>query len=101
MVGVNAQIATNGVQANSGVGFAIPIDTAKDVIPELRRDGKIERAYLGVSSAEVDSDVARRLNLPQSTARWCRPWSRAARPPSRAARRASAARSRDCSTAAT
>jgi S1-C subfamily serine protease len=64
VIGVNAQIATNGVQANSGVGFAIPIDTAKDVVPELRRDGKIERAYLGVSSAEVDADVARRLSLP-------------------------------------
>ena len=63
VVGVNAQIATNGVQANSGVGFAIPIDTAKDVIPKLRSDGEIERAYLGVSSAEVDSDVARRLGL--------------------------------------
>ena len=64
VVGVNAQIATNGVQANSGVGFAIPIDTAKEVIPELRTDGKIERAYLGVSSAEVDSDTARELKLP-------------------------------------
>jgi S1-C subfamily serine protease len=64
VVGVNAQIATNGVQANSGVGFAIPIDTAKDVIPKLRSDGKIERAYLGVSSAEVDADLARSLSLP-------------------------------------
>ena len=64
VVGVNAQIATNGVQANSGVGFAVPIDTAKEVIPELRSDGKVERAYLGVSSAEVNPDLARELDLP-------------------------------------
>ena len=63
VIGVNAQIATSG-GANSGVGFAIPIDTAKEVIPELRRDGEIERAYLGVSSAEVDADAARELGLP-------------------------------------
>ena len=64
VIGVNAQIASNGNRSNSGVGFAIPIDTAKDVIPELRRSGEVKRAYLGVSSAAVDSGVARELNLP-------------------------------------
>ena len=55
VIGVNAQIASNGNSSNSGVGFAIPIDTAKDVIPALRRSGEVKRAYLGVSSAGVDS----------------------------------------------
>ena len=64
VIGVNAQIASSGNRANSGVGFAIPIDTAKEVIPELRRSGEVKRAYLGVASTEVDSEVARRLNLP-------------------------------------
>jgi S1-C subfamily serine protease len=64
VIGVNAQIASSGNRSNSGVGFAIPIDTAKDVIPELRRSGEVKRAYLGVSSADVEPDVARRLNLP-------------------------------------
>jgi len=64
VIGVNAQIASNGNRSNSGVGFAIPIDTAKDVIPELRRSGEVKRAYLGVSSAAVDSGVARQLKLP-------------------------------------
>jgi S1-C subfamily serine protease len=64
VIGVNAQIASSGNRSNSGVGFAIPIDTAKDVIPELRRSGEVKRAYLGVSSAAVDSGVARELNLP-------------------------------------
>ena len=64
VIGVNAQIASNGNQSNSGVGFAIPIDTAKDVLPELRTSGEVKRAYLGVSSAEVDSQIARELKLP-------------------------------------
>jgi S1-C subfamily serine protease len=64
VIGVNAQIASNGNQSNSGVGFAIPIDTAKDVLPELRTSGEVKRAYLGVSSAEVDSQIARDLKLP-------------------------------------
>ena len=64
VIGVNAQIASNGNRSNSGVGFAIPIDTAKDVLPELRTSGEVKRAYLGVSSAEVDSQIARELKLP-------------------------------------
>jgi S1-C subfamily serine protease len=50
VIGVNSQIATNGSDSNSGVGFAVPIDTVKKVVPRLKADGKIDRAYLGVSS---------------------------------------------------
>jgi S1-C subfamily serine protease len=63
VIGVNAQIASSS-RSNSGVGFAIPIDTAKDVIPELRSSGEVKRAYLGVSTAEVDAEIARELELP-------------------------------------
>jgi S1-C subfamily serine protease len=52
VIGVNSQIATNGTDANSGVGFAVPVDVVKSVIPQLQRDGKIDRAWLGVSSSE-------------------------------------------------
>jgi putative serine protease PepD len=51
VIGVNSQIASQS-GSNSGVGFAVPSDTVKDVVPKLIADGKIERAYLGVSSAE-------------------------------------------------
>jgi putative serine protease PepD len=49
VIGINAQIRTSG-GANSGVGFAIPIDTAKEVVAELKEDGEVERPYLGVST---------------------------------------------------
>jgi S1-C subfamily serine protease len=54
VVGINAQIAT-GTQANSGVGFAIPIDTAKQILPQLKRGIEIERAYLGVQTSDSDT----------------------------------------------
>jgi S1-C subfamily serine protease len=58
VIGVNAQIATNGAAANSGVGFAIPADVAREVIPKLQKDGKIDRAWLGVSTGERPSGAA-------------------------------------------
>ena len=35
---------------SSGVGFAVPVDTVKEVVPQLIKGGEIERAYLGVST---------------------------------------------------
>jgi putative serine protease PepD len=54
VVGINAQIATS-TQSNSGVGFAIPIDTAKQVLPQLKRGVEIKRAYLGVETGDADT----------------------------------------------
>jgi putative serine protease PepD len=54
VVGVNAQIATN-TGSNDGVGFAIPIDTAKQVVPQLKSGKKIARPYLGVSTGTADT----------------------------------------------
>ena len=54
VVGVNAQIASN-TGANDGVGFAIPIDTAKDVIPQLKAGKEIKRPFLGVSTSDPET----------------------------------------------
>jgi len=52
VIGVNSQIRTGGGNANTGVGFAVPVDTVKDVVPQLERNGRVARGYLGVSSGE-------------------------------------------------
>ena len=57
VIGVNAQIATS-TGANDGVGFAIPIDTAKQVIPELKAGREITRPYLGISTSDAYVRVA-------------------------------------------
>jgi len=51
-IGVNSQIATSG-GSNSGVGFAVPAATVREVVPLLERDGEIERPYLGVSTGDA------------------------------------------------
>src|SRR3954469_825323 len=64
VIGITSQIATGGGGGSVGVGFAIPIDTAKSLLPKLKQGGKIERAYLGIEMADVTGQVARDLNLP-------------------------------------
>ena len=51
VIGVNSQIASSS-GGNSGVGFAVPVDTVREVAPKLIKDGKIDRAYLGLASGE-------------------------------------------------
>src|ERR671915_245974 len=64
VIGINSQIATGGGQGSVGIGFAVPVNTAKDLLPELRQGKEIERAYLGVSMATVNEDVANEADLP-------------------------------------
>jgi putative serine protease PepD len=50
VIGVNSQIATAGGGGNVGIGFAVPANTVRQVVPRLERGGSIKRAYLGVST---------------------------------------------------
>ena len=64
VIGINSQIATGGGQGSVGIAFAIPINSAKQLLPRLERGGKIEHAYLGVEMAPVTKSLARQLKLP-------------------------------------
>ncbi|MEA2482598.1 MAG: hypothetical protein QOC55_545 [Thermoleophilaceae bacterium] len=66
VIGINSQIATDGTPGSVGIGFAEPINTAKRVIPQLERHGRIIHAYLGVTTYPVNSDLASAVNLPVS-----------------------------------
>jgi putative serine protease PepD len=65
VIGVNSQIATAGSQGNVGVGFAVPSNTVRQVVPRLARGESIDRGYMGVTTtdavggggAEIDSTV--------------------------------------------
>jgi len=63
-IGINAQIATDGTQGSVGIGFSIPINTAKELLPQLEKGGEIKRGYLGVRAADVSAAVAKELDLP-------------------------------------
>ena len=65
VIGVNSQIATGGSsEGNVGIGFAIPVNTVKDVVEQLKADGSVEHAYLGISAATLSPEVSDALNLP-------------------------------------
>jgi S1-C subfamily serine protease len=64
VIGINSQIATGGGQGSVGIGFAVPVNTAKELLPQLREGGEIEHAWLGVQMSDVDEDVAKELDLP-------------------------------------
>jgi S1-C subfamily serine protease len=64
VIGINSQIQTGGSNGNVGIGFAVPINTARDVVRQLQDHGEVKHAYLGISGATITSDLARAVNLP-------------------------------------
>ena len=67
VIGVNAQIETGGASdGNVGIGFAIPINTVKDVVAQLIRHGKVEHAFLGIEGKTLTPEIARLFHLPVS-----------------------------------
>jgi len=66
VIGVNTQIISNS-GANSGIGFAVPINTAKRVIPGLIEAGQYEYAWLGISGTTLTGDTAELTGLPRNT----------------------------------
>ena len=63
VIGINSQIESQS-GGNEGVGFAVPIKTAADVVSQLENGGEVHRAYLGISGGDITSEIARALNLP-------------------------------------
>ena len=64
VVGINSQIETGGGGGNVGIGFAIPINTAREVADQIEQNGKVQHAYLGISGGTITPDLAKALNLP-------------------------------------
>jgi S1-C subfamily serine protease len=64
VIGINSQIETGGSGGGSvGIGFAVPIDTAKSEISQLERGGTVRGAYIGLTSLTIDGSLSA-LNLP-------------------------------------
>ena len=67
VIGINSQIETGGSGSGSvGIGFAVPINTAKSEIAALEKGGTIRGAYLGLTSLTIDGSLSA-LNLPVKT----------------------------------
>ena len=65
VIGINSAIFSNtGVYA--GVGFAIPSNTLKKVIPELLKNGSYQHPWLGITGVDVTPDIATKMNLTEA-----------------------------------
>jgi len=64
VIGINTLIATGGAEQSSGIGFAIPINTAKAVLGDLTKYGRVRRPSLGIVSLAIGPDVAEQMGLP-------------------------------------
>jgi 2-alkenal reductase len=63
VIGVNVMILS-GSQASAGVGFAIPVNIVKQVVPVLIEDGRYPYAWLGIVGRDVDRETALAMDLP-------------------------------------
>jgi serine protease Do len=66
VVGINTAIRANA----NNIGFAIPINMVKELLPILVKDGKITRSALGISVRELDTSEAERLKRPDARGAW-------------------------------
>ena len=65
LVGINSAIFSQ-TGGWAGISFAIPVNLAKQVLPQLRERGRVVRGYLGVALAPVTADVAREVKAPEA-----------------------------------
>jgi S1-C subfamily serine protease len=63
VIGVNSQIESES-GGNVGIGFAVPINTVKDVVSQLLESGEVDHAYIGVEMATITSELASNVRLP-------------------------------------
>jgi serine protease Do len=66
VVGINTAIFSQ-TGGNIGIGFAIPINLVKDILPELKNEGKVTRGWLGVSIQRVTPEIAEGLGMEKAS----------------------------------
>jgi S1-C subfamily serine protease len=67
VIGVTSQIyAENSQQGNIGIGFAVPVNTVRNIAAQIISTGKVLHAYLGVSTVPITQQLSKLYNLPSS-----------------------------------
>jgi serine protease Do len=65
LIGINTAILANGSEGNQGIGFAVPVSVARNVMDQIIKNGKVTRAYLGVMAQEVTPAIAQAFHEPE------------------------------------
>jgi serine protease Do len=66
VIGINTMIITGGERQNAGVGFSVPINMAKEILPQLRDKGKVARGWLGIQITGVSEDMAKTFKMKEA-----------------------------------
>ena len=64
VIGITTMIASNGADQSSGIGFAIPISTAKAVLDDFAKYGRVRRPTLDIVTLPIGPDIAEQIGLP-------------------------------------
>jgi S1-C subfamily serine protease len=63
VIGITTLIANNGADQSSGIGFAIPVNTAKAVIADFAKYGRVRRPSLDIATLAIGPDIAQQIGL--------------------------------------
>ena len=63
LVGINTAIIAHGSEGNQGIGFAVPVNLARQVMDQILKNGKVVRAYLGIVPQDVTPSIARAFHV--------------------------------------
>jgi serine protease Do len=61
LIGINTAIIAHGSEGNQGIGFAIPVNMARNVMEQIVEHGKVSRAYLGIIPQDITPDMAKQF----------------------------------------
>jgi S1-C subfamily serine protease len=64
VIGVNSAIEPSTAGGNVGIGFAVPINTVREVVSQILEHGRVEHAYLGIRMQAIDENLAQTFRLP-------------------------------------
>lgn len=64
LIGINTMIISPGGSGSVGIGFAIPVETALRIVPELIETGRVNRGWIDIEALSLTPNLARQLNIP-------------------------------------
>jgi serine protease Do len=67
LIGINTAILAGNTGGNQGIGFAIPINLARNVMEQILKHGKVSHGYIGIVPQEVTPEIAKGFGIPPNT----------------------------------
>ena len=66
LIGINTAIIAHGSEGNQGIGFAVPVNLARNIMDQILKNGKVTRGRLGILPQDVTPTIARQFGVKDS-----------------------------------